>query len=195
MPLSVILPIWHNHLPLPLLSRQIPSMRILLFFSVLTFGLGQVSSGWTISPDYAVKFSTKKAEGTFDKLQGTVQFDPSKLSVAKFDVWVATRTIKTGNKTKDKHARGPKWLNAEEYPSISFKSSAFKTTDKGYQVNGELSIHGISKEVSIPFTFTDQVFAGRLVLDRQDYGIEGPFLFGGLVGNKIEIDLKVPVTR
>jgi polyisoprenoid-binding protein YceI len=170
-------------------------MRILLFLSVLTFGLGQVSSGWTISSDYAVKFSTKKAEGTFDQLQGTIQFDPSKLSAAKFDVWVATNTIKTGNKTKDKHARGPKWLNAKEHPIISFKSSAFKETDKGYQVNGKLSIHGISKEVSIPFTFTNQVFAGSLMVDRQEYGIEGPFLFGGLVGNKIEINLRVPVTR
>jgi polyisoprenoid-binding protein YceI len=170
-------------------------VRIILFLSILTFGLGQITADWNISADYAVRFSATKAEGTFDKLQGSIQFDPSTPSAAKFDVWVETATISTGNNTKDKHARGSSWLDAEQYPRIGFKSSNFQKTDKGYQVKGKLSIHGITKEVSIPFTFKDQVFAGSLTVNRQDYGIEGPFLFGSLVGDEIAIVLRVPVSR
>jgi len=169
-------------------------MRTLLLISFLTFGIGQVTSNWNISEGYAVKFSAKKAVGTFDKLQGTVQFDPSDPTTAKFDVWLETASISTGNKTQDKHARGNKWLAAEQYPRISFKSSEFKKTTKGYKVKGQLSIHGVTKEVSIPFAFNDQVFTGKLTVNRQDYGIEGPFLFGGLVGDEIAVELLVPVT-
>jgi len=56
-----------------------------------------------------------------------------------------------------------------------------------------LNIHGVSKTVSIPFTFSDQVFTGELVVVREDYGIEGPFLFGGLVGDEIRVLLRIPV--
>jgi polyisoprenoid-binding protein YceI len=169
-------------------------MRTILLCSILTFSLGQITTDWTIAADYAVKFSTNKAEGTFAKLQGSIQFDPSTPADAKIDVWVETATISTGNKTKDKHARGSKWLDADQYPKIGFKSSSFQQTGKGYTVNGKLSIHGVTKEVSLPFTFKDQVFAGSLTINRQDYGIEGPFLFGGLVGDDIAITLRVPVT-
>jgi len=170
-------------------------MRTILLLSILSFGIGQITSDWDISPDYAVKFTAKKATGTFDKLQGNIQFDPANLTTAKFAVWVETATISTGNKTKDNHARGNKWLDAEQFPRISFESSEFKQTTDGYEVEGMLNIHGVAKKVSIPFTFSDQVFAGSLIVNRKDFGIEGPFLFGGLVGDDIKISLKVPVTK
>jgi polyisoprenoid-binding protein YceI len=163
--------------------------------SIVTLAIGQVTSNWTISTGYAVKFTTKKATGTFENLQGTIQFDPSNPTTAKFDVWVETATISTGNKTKDKHARGSKWLDAEQHPRISFKSSEFEKIESGYEVKGQLNIHGVTKEVSIPFAFNDQVFSGNLTINRIDYGIEGPFLFGGLVGDEIAIALQVPVTK
>jgi len=107
--------------------------------------------------------------------------------------WVETASISTGNKTKDKHARGGSWLDAEAFPRIGFQSKSFVKTDAGYSVEGQLNIHGVSKTVSIPFTFSDNVFSGRLTVVREDYGIEGPFLFGGLVGDEIRVLLRIPV--
>jgi len=125
--------------------------------------------------------------------RNTIEFDASDLDASNFDVWVETASISTGNKTKDKHARGGSWLDAEAFPRIGFQSKSFVKTDAGYSVEGQLNIHGVSKTVSIPFTFSDNVFSGRLTVVREDYGIEGPFLFGGLVGDEIRVLLRIPV--
>lgn len=151
------------------------------------------ATSYTPTDEYAIKFATAKAEGTFRGLDGTIDFDANDLDAANFDVWVETATISTGNRTKDKHARGGSWLDAEAFPRISFKSESFTKTDAGYAVAGQLNIHGVSKTVSIPFTFSDQIFAGELTVIREDYGIEGPFLFGGLVGDEIRVALRIPV--
>lgn len=168
-------------------------MPLLLFFSALIFSSILSPESWTITEDYSIKFATTKAEGTFKGLEGTILFAEDQLAKAKFDVWVATASVSTGNKSKDKHARGEKWLNAKEHPQIRFQSASFTLTDSGYQVNGNLSIKGITKVVSIPFEFKNQVFSGSITINRQDFGIKGPFLFGGLVGNDIEVSLNVPV--
>ncbi len=152
-----------------------------------------LSSDYTPTEDYAVKFSTSGAEGTFKDLKGNISFDMANLSASNFDVSVATSTIETGNSTKNKHAKSDSWLDADAYPRIQFKSSAFAKTQQGYEVKGQLSLHGKSKAVTIPFSFNDNVFEGDLTVSREDFEIEGPFLFGGLVGDDVEISLKIPV--
>ena len=161
-----------------------------LFCSSFTFYSLQ---SYEIAEDYGVKFSTKGAEGTFSDLTGTVTFDASDLSASKFDVSVSTATIETGNKTQNKHAKGDSWLDAETYPRISFVSSTFNKTNGGYAVSGELTIHGVTKSVAIPFIFENSTFSGSLSVRREDYGINGPRLFGSFVGDEIEVSLQVPV--
>lgn len=170
-------------------------MRYLLIISLFIASLtAAFAVDYTPTDAYAVKFATAKAEGTFRGLNGTINFDPEALDQSTFDVYVETATISTGNKSKDKHARGSSWLDAENHPHITFKSTGFTRIDKGYRVAGKLSIRGVSKDVSIPFTFgADKVFSGKLTVNRQDYGVEGPFLFGGLVGDEVAVSLRIPV--
>lgn len=151
------------------------------------------ATSYTPTDEYAVKFETAKAEGTFRGLEGTIAFQADDLAGSKFDVWVETASINTGNTTQDKHARGKKWLDAATHPRISFTSKSFAKTGAGYSVEGQLSIRGVARAVSIPFTFSDDVFSGKLTVNRDDYGIDGPFLFGGLVGDDIAIELRIPV--
>lgn len=168
-------------------------MKFLFALLAPTLFIAYSATSYKISDDYAVKFATQKAEGTFRGLDGTVVFNEDNLEASSFDVWVETATIATGNKTKDKHARGARWLNADDNPRISFRSGSFEQTGNGYAVTGELSINGRTRTVTIPFTFNDRVFAGKLSVLRQDYGIEGPFLFGGMVGDEVAVTLRVPV--
>ncbi len=173
-------------------------MRFTLFSSVLiamlctSFTFYSLQS-YDIADDYAVKFETNGAKGTFTDLTGTVVFDPSNLEASKFDVSVATASIDTGNKTQNKHAKGGSWLDAKSNPRISFVSSAFNKTNGEYAVSGDLTIHGITKTVAIPFLFENSTFSGSLTVLREDFEIKGPFLFGGFVGDEIEVSLRVPV--
>ena len=168
-------------------------MRILIFLVAFSLLASISAYNWEPTDAYAIKFSTAKVEGSFTDLKGTIDFDAEDLPNANFDVSVATASINTGNKTKDKHAVGESWLNAEAHPRISFQSHSFKKTDAGYSVDGQLSIHGERKAVSIPFTFDNNVFSGELTVNRHEFGIDGPFLFGGLVGDDVKVSLRIPV--
>ncbi len=171
-------------------------MRHLLALLLLTPGYFThqlIATDYLIGPDYAVKFATGGAEGTFSDLRGTVSFDPADPENSRFDVSVATATISTGNSAKDKHARGDKWLNAEEHPRIGFVSDTFTKTATGFEVTGQLSINGRARTQVLSFQFDGQVFEGSTTVNREEYGIDGPFLFGGLVGGEIAVTLRVPV--
>ncbi len=171
-----------------------------VFFVLLSiYGFTVLSLNWNIDPNYSIKFSGKKAEGTFSGLSGTVKFDEHDLADAKFEVYVKVNTIKTGNQTKDKHAMGESWLDEKKFPRIMFSSTSFQNT-KGnqYSVKGMLEFHGVKKAVEIPFMFLEKgnkaTFEGKFMLNRKDYGIQGN-MFGFVVGDDLEISLKVPVSQ
>ena len=166
----------------------------IIIVSILSSFLLSSLQNWKISDDYSIKFSGNGAEGTFSKLTGTIVFDPQQLDQSNFDVLVDASTIDTGNKTKDKHARGSSWFDVEKYPNIGFKSSSFKRTADGYDVTGILDLHGVKKEITIPFTFSDSVFEGKFMVNRDEFEITGPF-FGFVVGDEFDVVLKVPVTQ
>jgi polyisoprenoid-binding protein YceI len=163
-----------------------------------TFGFAPLSN-WTISDDYTVRFSGSGADGTFRGLSGTIVFDPNNPAQGRFDVDLDARTIDTGNKVKDRHARGSSWFDVEQYPEIRFRSSEIKPLEGNrYRMTGTLTLHGVEKEITFPFTFSQQkdtgVFQGTFTVDRTEFGIKGPF-FAFTVGDDFEVTLNVPVTR
>ena len=176
-------------------TAQRATIGIWIILNLMAF-VSPSETTWGITDDYEVRFSGSGAEGTFRGLTGTLAFDPEAPEQARFDVAVDARTIDTGNKTKDKHARGESWFDVEQYPEIKYRSSHIESTDDGYRTTGLLTLHGVKKEVSFPFTFTPQgegaVFEGGFTVDRQEFGIKGPF-FGFVVGDEFTVTLRVPV--
>ncbi|WP_223652614.1 YceI family protein [Hymenobacter psoromatis] len=175
--------------------------RLLAFLTLLLVAsaFAMLPGGWAISPDYAVHFSGGKAEGTFSGLAGTVNFDPADPAQAALDVRVEAATISTGNKLKDKHARGDSWFDVEKYPTIRFASTTIARRGDAYVATGRLTLHGVTRPVVIPFHFAPGaagrgVFSGQFTVNRHDYGIEGNFL-GFSVGDEFAVELRVPVAR
>ncbi len=164
---------------------------------LLSFGFAP-DAAWNISEDYEVRFSGSGADGTFQGLTGTIVFDPTAPEQGRFEVVLDARTIDTGNKTKDKHARGDSWFDVEQYPEIRFRSSKIEPSGDQYQMTGVLTLHGVEKEITFPFTFTQQgdsgTFNGTFTVDREEFGIEGPF-FAFTVGDDFEVNLNVPVSK
>ncbi|MEM8584713.1 MAG: YceI family protein [Bacteroidota bacterium] len=173
---------------------------ILLFSIILLPAAAILSvSNWAIADDYTVAFDTGGAEGTFSGIDGEIIFDPSDLGGSSMDVSVQVATIETGNNTKNKHARGESWFGAETYPTIRFVGTDFARSGSGYKVSGDLTLHGTTKQIEIPFTFTSEgsqagLFEGTFTVNRKDYGIEGNF-WGFLVGKEVEVKLRIPVTN
>lgn len=150
------------------------------------------ATSWKIAEGYNIAFSSKDPSGVFTKMDGTIVFDESDLSAANFNVRVHVNSINTGNGMQNKHAKSDKWLDAETYPYIQFESRTFTKTASGYLVKGTMSMHGVSKDFEIPFTFKDKTFAGSITVNRNDFKIGSP---GGSASDELTVDIRVPVSQ
>ena len=172
-------------------------MKNLLLLAVAFLGLSftyHAVSAWQIAEDYVIKFDGRGATGTFSELTGEIIFDENDLANSRINVSVKTATIETGNNTKNKHARGESWFDAETYPTIGFTSEKFTKTATGYTVTGIFNMHGVEKQETILFTFENNIFNGKVTIDRQEYGIEGPFL-AFTVADDFAVEIRVPVRK
>lgn len=175
--------------------KNITSAIVLTLLTASTFGMVYLQlAERKIESDYSMKFDTRSTDGTFSGLDGVVVFSPEDLGNAVIDVSVDVKTIDTGMKKKDEHARSADWLDAENYPKITFKSTSFTKSENGYLVSGSLTLHGTTKQVSIPFSFENDVFSGSFTINRSDYGVAGSGMKAKFVGEEIEISYNIPTS-
>jgi polyisoprenoid-binding protein YceI len=148
---------------------------------------------WKIADAAFVKFDGGDPSGQFGGMKGTISFDPNDLANSKFEATIDVATINTGNGMKNTHAKSEKWFDAEKYPTIEFTSSAITKTADGYETKGTLNMHGVQKEIVIPFTFQDNTFKGSFTINRLDYNVNIAEPNHGASSFKVEIS--VPVTK
>jgi polyisoprenoid-binding protein YceI len=152
-----------------------------------------ISQEWKIADNSFVKFDGGDPSGQFGGLKGSINFDPNDLATSKFDATIDVATINTGNGMKNTHAKSEKWFDADKYPTIQFTSSAITKAAAGYEAKGILTMHGVQKEVVIPFTFDDNIVKGSLVVNRLDYNINTAEPNHG--SSSFKVTIEVPVTK
>ena len=166
---------------------------LLAITAVFAFSVAQK---WAISDKYSIKFSSNDVAGIFKTFSGSIDFDEVNPANSKFDVTIDVNSINTGNGLQNKHAKGAEWFDAAKYPAIKYTSKKIVKAGTGYQVTGDLTIKGVSKEYTIPFTFkkagAGATFNGSFTVNRSDFKIGKP---GGDVAEQIKIDVAVPVTK
>lgn len=143
---------------------------------------------WAIDPVHSnVSFAIKHMglaliRGRFDEFGGTIVADAANPEKSSVQVTIKTASIDTDVKMRDDHLRNADFLDAEKYPEITFKSSRIEKAQNGFVAHGTLTMHGVSKEIALPFRVAGPVKhpqAGtrmgvetRVRLNRQDYGIK-----------------------
>ncbi|WP_019943322.1 YceI family protein [Dyadobacter beijingensis] len=149
---------------------------------------------WRIAEGYQIRFDGKYAHGTFGKMEGKIRFDPAYPEESRFEVSVDVASIDTGIELKNKHARSEKWFDAEKYPHITFSSKSVNRADTGFVVRGDLALHGIVKEIAIPFAFRKadgkHSFYGKFKVNRGDFGIGK---VNGKESDSTAVEVTVPV--
>lgn len=164
-----------------------------IFITIASAFTAVQSPDLKIADNYYIKFDGGDPAGEFRGLKGTIRFDPNNLEASQFDVSIDVATINTGNGMKNTHAKSDKWLDAEKYPEIKFTSTSITRTSEGFEAKGVLDMHGVQKEITLPFTFRNNVFSGKFEVNRLDYNIntEEPD-HGAAV---LKVDISVPVTN
>jgi polyisoprenoid-binding protein YceI len=146
-----------------------------------------------IADNYSIKFDGGDPAGEFRGLKGIIRFDPNNPEASQFDMSIDVATINTGNGMKNNHAKSDKWLDAETYPEIKFTSHTVTKTANGFEAKGILDMHGVQKEITIPFTFEDNLFKGGIEVNRLDYNINTDEPKHGAA--VLKVDISVPVTK
>ena len=88
--------------------------------------------------------------GRFDSFSGKFTIDTSDPAKSSFALSIKPETVDTNNMGRDTHLRGPDFFNVKQYPVISFTSTSVKPSEGGYEVTGNLTLHGATK----PITFS-----------------------------------------
>jgi len=134
--------------------------------------------------------------GTLTGLKGTIKFNPSDLPSSSFNVSVNVNTINTGIDARDSHLKKEEYFDAEKFPTINFVSTNITKDQNGYVVSGNLTIKGVTKPVSFPFTIENQgngmLFDGSFSINRKDFGVGGS---SAVLSNTVNVTLKVFATK
>ena len=127
---------------------------------------------WNIDPDHSVAafrvrhMMVAHVRGQFNKLSGSAQFDPEDHSSFSLEISIDASGLYTGIPQRDEHLASPDFFDIENHSSITFKSSVFKAAENGGELEGELTIHGITRP-----TFLDVSLSGPVV-SPEDFGGE-----------------------
>jgi polyisoprenoid-binding protein YceI len=172
-------------------------MKSNFFFIFVLAAFASFAQQYKLADGYKISFTNPDVSGTFDELSApSIVFDAAKLASSKLSLKLEVSSINTGNGLMNKHAKGEEWFNAEKYPYIEFTSSKIEKTAEGFKATGKLQMHGVSKEISIPFTFSKKgskgTFIAKFSVDRTDYQIGKK---NGGVAETIKITATIPVTK
>lgn len=173
---------------------------------------------WDIDPAHSsVEFAVKHmmfttVRGRFKDVSGTLEVDEARPDDSVVEVELATASIDTGVDKRDDHLRSGDFLNVENHPKITFRSTRIEgaSTEPGseFKVVGDLTIRGTTREVVLDATFggrgTDPWgkerfgVAASAKIDRRKWGIEWNQALeagGILVGNEVKIELEVQAVQ
>ena len=132
----------------------------------------------------------RTVEGVFTKMQGTIDFKQSDLQNSSFDVCIDASSINTENEKRDEHLKNQDFFYIDSFPNICFKSKSIVKDEEGYKVTGDLSMHGVTLELTFPFTYSysSKYFKAFFELERLDYKI-GEDYGSFTVGKTVEIEI------
>ncbi|MEL6534479.1 MAG: YceI family protein [Bacteroidota bacterium] len=160
-----------------------------LLFTSLSLGYAQTIDASNSKVAFEVSnMYVNYVDGTFTGMSGTINFNPQNLSAAKFDVCVQANTVFTDNEERDEHLKNEDFFHVDRYPTICIRSSQISKTSSGYMLKGTLNLHGVTKDIEVPFTYANKTFEGSFEIDRDDYKV-GEDYNSFMVGSDIEIDI------
>ena len=93
--------------------------------------------------------------GRFNDVSGTIMFDEENPEASSVEVKIDPASVDTGHAERDEHVRGKDLLNTAEYPEMSFTSTSIERTgEETGKITGDLTLHGVTKPVTLDTTFT-----------------------------------------
>jgi len=136
---------------------------------------------------------TDTHEGGFHGFSGTIQANAAELTAGRVAVTIDTTSVWSDNDNLTGHLMSEDFFSVEEFPTASFESTEIIATDTGYEIVGNLDLHGITKQIRFPATIevTDAAVTANaeFSIKRFDFGIEYPGRADDLIHDDVLIKL------
>lgn len=195
--------------------KKINIILYFLLFAVLTVS---AQTNWSFDKAHSkIGFTVSHmvitdVDGKFNEYEGTVVTEGDDFEGAQVNFTIEANSINTDNERRDNHLRSDDFFAADEYPQITFTGKSMKKiSENKYELVGDLTIRGTTKEIKLDVTHNGTVqdpwgntkagfkLAGSL--DRFEYGLKwntaietGGLVVGKTVYLNIDIQLKKEVT-
>ena len=160
-----------------------------LFAGVMLAGsaLGQKVTYAIDPPHSAITFGIKHmgistVHGRFAIKDGVIELDPANVADSSVVATIDVASVDTGVAQRDTHLKSPDFFDAAKYPTATFKSTKIVAAGDGYDVTGDLNLHGVTKPVTLhleapskeqvgPGNKGRRGFTATTTLHRQDFGL------------------------
>ena len=164
---------------------------------------------------FLIRHLFTKVPGRFTDFSGQISFDEANPEQSTVAVTIKSASVNTDNDLRDKDLRSPNFFDVEKFPEMTFRSKSVKPTGQNTaDVTGDLTMHGVTKEVVLKVDFTGKgkgagpqgtIAPGRdattmvtgwdatTTVRRSDFGISWNQTIEGtrVVGDDVQIELRV----
>ena len=176
--------------------------------------MSDITGTWVIDPAHtSIAFSARhamvaKVRGNFTAFEGQFSIDAANIAASAAAITIQAASIDTDNADRDGHLKSADFLDVEQFPTLTFTSTSVSQNGSTYNVTGDLSIHGVTKQITVPFELvgvsqdpwgnTKIGFEAETEISRKDFGLtwNAALETGGvLVSDTIKLSLDVEATK
>jgi polyisoprenoid-binding protein YceI len=142
--------------------------------------------------------------GRFPRFAATLDFPGADPAGGQLEVTVEVAALDTGDKDRDDTLKSDDLFAVKKFPQAHFSATQIVKTAAGYEAAGKLTIRGVTRAASVPFTFREAAeggatvgyMAGKTVVRRLDYGVgQGDWKATDQAGNEVTVSFNLRLTR
>jgi len=185
-------------------------MKIKTLLASLLLVAGAQAQSWNFDGAHSnIAFAIKHlavstAHGAFDKVDVKLTGDATKPATLAAEVTIQAASVNTKAEKRDEHIRGADFFDVAKFPTITFKSEKVEVKGGKNVLVGNLTLHGVTKKVEIPFEVSGPVvdpwkqtrvgLEGAFSINRNDYGVTGGAA-GAAIGDEVKIEISAEFTQ
>ena len=194
-----------------------------IMFMIVAFLVGMMAQGesawaemarWNVDYDHStIGFQVthmviSNTNGKFTEYTGTVEMDPETEEFKTIAAVIQTKSVFTDHTKRDNHLRSPDFFDANTFPAMMYKMKRYKKNGDSYIAVGDLTLRGVTKEITLVGTFNGVSkdpwgnlragFTAEGTLNRKDFGMNFHATLdnGGLmVGDEVRLKLEIEVIK
>jgi polyisoprenoid-binding protein YceI len=162
---------------------------------------------------FQIRHFVTKVRGRFTDFAGTIVANAAKPEASSVTFAIKATSIDTDNEYRDKDLRSANFFDVEKFPDITFKSTKVSPAGKDrYQVTGQLTMHGVSKEIVLPISYLGSMptkdregresakggFATSVTINRRDFGLAWNRALdtgGFMLGDEVTIEINIEANK